>query len=477
MLLKNATIVDGTGNTKYVSDIRIEDNLITEIGPNLNGDGQIDCAGKVITPGFFDIHTHYDAELLNNADLTASTNAGVSHIIVGNCGVGVYPCSDLNANLIADLLEGVEDIPRYNNLSIGLKSFKEYLSYLNSKTNIRVDSFLPYSCVRSYVLGNRSQQQVILRDTEQEQITNILEEALTNGALGISISLSTRHKTSKGLISPSFYSSDQELDIILSLLSKHKKTLQYVSDLNSGEVEINNLYNKVKHLDCKVLLTLQIPNDVEYHKSLFYIWKKKFKNRIMAQIHPRANAVIYGINLPYDIRSPGTVDYSNLYQIDDDFDYEPNLSVSDICRSLHIGEQEYVLNNKHKLFYKTNFNYYHKSLSNVKQMLSDNEVLVGLTDAGAHQAKMLDSSALLWMIRHYANDFSIEYLVNKCTKHNTDFFNMDNLHTITPGAPADLNLLDLDNLVIGLPQLKNNGYLKFVQEISGLSRPNGFIKI
>ena len=452
MLLKNATIIDGTGNPKYISDIRIENNVITEIGVNLVDKKVIDCTGKIVTPGFFDIHTHYDAELLGNADLSPSTKAGVSHIIIGNCGVGVYPLNEKNYDIILDLLEGVEDISR----SISerckpnqFRNFKEYYRFINNRSSVTVDSFLAYSCVRSSVLGNNSQiQNYIPRMTEIDEITNIINDALANGALGVSLSKSVAHKSIKGLNSPSFFSTEAEIHLILNLLRQNNKILQLVSDLHNGENDLKYWADKAKLYNIRILLSIQMNNKTNPEDSLFVMWKNKYKKYLDVQVHSRSNSIILGNDLFYNIHNKKNIDYKMLFRMSNNFNYTPKYE--DSAYYCSNGDIDTYLNNclnddPNCLFYYATLNYPNYSLDGVKLMLSDTNTLSGLSDAGAHQA-------------------------NKITYKNAEYFKIFNLHKLELGFPADINIIDPSELHISNIFVTKKDNIKLEQNIFGLHR-------
>ena len=161
-LLRAGTVIDGTGRDPIDADIAITGNRIAAIAAKIPGAGteEIDARGKLVTPGFVDIHTHYDAQAVWDSHLTPSSLHGVTTAVIGNCGVGFAPCKPADREKLVELMEGVEDIPgavMHEGLQWEWESFPDYLNALERRPrDIDICALLPHAAVRVFVMGERA---------------------------------------------------------------------------------------------------------------------------------------------------------------------------------------------------------------------------------------------------------------------------------------------------------------------------------
>src|SRR5210317_1993827 len=199
LIIKNGLIYDGKGSNPYKADLAISNEKIVGIG-DIQGDAKeiINAEGKIVTPGFVDIHTHYDGQVTWDPYLRPSTYHGVTTVVMGNCGVGFSPCKPDQRDWLIGLMEGVEDIPGAA-LAEGIdwewESFPEYLDALERKQRtIDVATQVPHGAIRAYVMGERCNTQDDLpTDTELQQMQALVREGIEAGALGFSSSRTWLH--------------------------------------------------------------------------------------------------------------------------------------------------------------------------------------------------------------------------------------------------------------------------------------------
>jgi N-acyl-D-aspartate/D-glutamate deacylase len=216
LIVRNGTVVDGTGAAPFAADVAIKDGVIVAVG-QVEGSAikEIDAAGKLVTPGFVDIHTHYDGQAVWDSHLAPSSLHGVTTVVMGNCGVGFAPCRPQDRDKLIELMEGVEDIPgavMHEGLEWTWESFPQYLDALEKKPrDIDVCALLPHSAVRVNVMGDRAVAFEPATPDDIAKMRAITKEAVEAGAFGVSTSRTTSHKTLAGDYIPTLRVYEDEL--------------------------------------------------------------------------------------------------------------------------------------------------------------------------------------------------------------------------------------------------------------------------
>ncbi len=215
--IKGGTIVDGTGGRSYTADVGVRDGQIVEIGTITESAQQlIDADGAIVTPGWVDVHTHYDGQVTWDDVLEPSASNGVTTLVMGNCGVGFAPVRPADHDALIDLMEGVEDIPG-SALSVGMpwgkwETFGEYLDLLDQGSYaIDIGAQIPHGAVRFYVMGERGAANEDATEVDLAAMTSIIEESLAAGAVGFSTSRTIGHKAKSGRPVPGTYAAEEEL--------------------------------------------------------------------------------------------------------------------------------------------------------------------------------------------------------------------------------------------------------------------------
>jgi N-acyl-D-amino-acid deacylase len=218
LIVRGGVVVDGTGAPRRVADIAIRDGRIVEVGPAIDGDAveTIDASGLVVTPGFVDIHTHYDGQATWDELLEPTSGHGVTTVVMGNCGVGFAPVRPGQEEWLVQLMEGVEDIPGtalHEGITWGWESFPEYLDTLESRRySMDIAAYVGHGPVRAYVMGERGARNEPATPEDIAEMGRLVSEAIAAGAIGFSTSRTLNHRARDGEPVPGTFAAMDELD-------------------------------------------------------------------------------------------------------------------------------------------------------------------------------------------------------------------------------------------------------------------------
>jgi len=194
LLIRNGEVYDGTGAAPVKQDIAVTDGVIVKVAAAIPGTATrvIDAAGKIVTPGFVDVHTHHDGQATWDSHMNPSSNLGTPTVVMGNCGVGFAPCREQDHEVLVQLMEGVEEIPgtaMNEGLPWNWESFPEYLDALEEKPrDIDIAALLPHGPLRVFVMGERAVNREAATADDIAQMKQLIEESMKAGAMGFSTS-------------------------------------------------------------------------------------------------------------------------------------------------------------------------------------------------------------------------------------------------------------------------------------------------
>ena len=519
LIIRNGTVFDGSGAPGRVSDILIKDGLIKKVG-NLDDSYQskkeIDASGYIVTPGFVDIHTHYDGQATWDNYLSPSSWHGVTTALMGNCGVGFAPVRDDDHDKLISLMEGVEDIPEVV-LTEGLdwqwNTFSDYLNVLQNRSfDMDIGAQIPHGALRLYVMGQRGSDREVATEDDIKEMAKISAEAIEAGAIGFTTSRTIFHKTSKGELVPSFDAAGNELIKIAEEIGKTGKgVLQLVSDFLGGYEEFKMLEEMVKVSGRPLSITLAQTDGTKYGYKDLLRWIETSANNgfpIRAQAAGRPIGLMLGLNLtlnPFsghpsyikishlslderveimkseDFRNKilnenGSSDnglvksilrnMDNIYLLDKIPDYEPlkETSIGAMAEKSKKEINEFIYDillrdNGNTLLYYPIGNYLDYSLEASLEMIKSEHSLLGLGDGGAHCATICDASFTTHMLTFWGRDrtrgekLELPWIIKSYTQDNALAIGLKDRGVISEGMKADINIIDFDNLTLYSPEL------------------------
>jgi len=516
LIIRNGTIVDGLGGEPYVGDVAVAGGVIVALG-TVDGDAarEVDATGLLVTPGFVDLHTHYDGQAIWSDRMTPSSAHGVTTAVMGNCGVGFAPCRPDDHDTLVDLMAGVEDIPGVvmtDGLPWTWETFPEFLDALDARPrDIDVAAFLPHSPLRVYVMGQRGVDREAATAEDLSQMRKLAAEAVEVGALGFASSRLTLHKSESGQPIPSFNAGREEIEAIArGVEDAGGGLIQFVPDLVAGDYgpALETVFGVAADVGLPVTFTLAVGNagDPFYVDGLDLVEKANAAGGdVSAQIFPRPIGLMIGLELsgnPFvlypsyrelahlplaervaEMRKPEVREriladqpasdghplmfaaqaWEWMFPIGDPPNYEPPRSESIASRARARGvsplEEAYdrVLDDEGRaMLLITLANFRDGSLDTVAELMTRDDVVLGLGDGGAHYGMICDASFPTYMLAHWARDrpagrLSVANAVRELTSVPARVAGLSDRGRIAVGYKADLNVVDHAALTLHAP--------------------------
>lgn len=516
LVIRNGSILDGTGREAFTGDVAVKDGRIVAVGA-FSGEAieTVDATGLTLTPGFIDVHTHYDGQLIWSEHLSPSSGHGVTTVVTGNCGVGFAPCKPEDHTRLIKLLEGVEDMPEVvlaEGLTWDWETFPEYVEALKRRQHdIDFAVMLPHAAVRMYVMGERAVDKAIATPEDLVRMREIAREAVAAGAIGFGTSRNIIHTTLAGDIIPTAHSPEEE----------YKALAEGMREAGGGAIQaILNLATPKPDLAMFKRVADSVGSPLSF--SLFQTaapeadWRETIAMTraanddlpgVTAQVFARPVGVLLGLEASYHpfsahpayeaiahlplaervakMRDPRVREailtdqpsakgmvffqvarlFDKIYRLGEPPCYEPDpeTSVAAVARATGRTPDEvaydWLLEQDGKaLLFQAAANFEDKNLEAVREMLGHPNAVPALGDGGAHYGMICDSTYTTFLLTWWGRDrpkgrLAMTEIVRLMTTRPAEMLGLKDRGRIAVGQKADLNLIDLDALALHAPRM------------------------
>jgi N-acyl-D-amino-acid deacylase len=516
LVIRNGSVVDGSGAPARTADVAIDGERVTAVGRvEEKGRREIDAAGRLVTPGFVDIHTHYDGQVTWDPEVTPSSWHGVTTIVMGNCGVGFAPASPTKREWLIQLMEGVEDIPGTaldEGMTWNWETFPEYLDEIERMARVLdVSALVPHGAVRAYVMGERGGANAEATTDEIELMAKLVQEAVEAGAAGFSTTRTILHRAKDGeLAEGTLASADELIAIGRGMGRAGAGVFEMASDMFDADAEFAWMTTVARESGRPVTFNcLQDDIRPEHWRRLIELADAAAAEgaRIVPQVAGRPACILLGwdttanpfvfhtawqeiAGLPREerrarLRTPEvreamlaenpqlegiaaflTSSYHKLFPLGDPPEYEPAPSESLQAVAAREGTTPQALAYDHMLsqdgqglLYLPLLGYAHGDFGALHEMLVHPSTVLGLGDGGAHCGILCDASLPSYMLSHWVRDRSrgerlgLEQAVHLQTRRTAALYGFDDRGLLAPGYLADVNVIDFDALAIEAPEI------------------------
>ena len=532
LVVRSGQLIDGTGAAPRTADVAVQGGKIVQVGQVAGrGSEEISADGAIVTPGFVDIHTHYDGQVTWANRLNPSSHHGVTTVVMGNCGVGFAPVRPNDHQMLIELMEGVEDIPGailHEGLTWDWETFPEYMEVLAGRQfDMDVGAQIPHAALRVYVMGQRGADREPATPDEVAEMRRIVAEAVSAGALGVTTSRSLNHRTSRGAPTPSLKAEyDELLGLAVGLKDAGRGVFEMISDLDDldeefeffrgmvaesgrpmsislaqglnecswrdvlGKIEQANadglvMRGQVAPRPIGILMSLTSTiNPFMTHAAYKEIAGLPVRERIQAMRDPaRRAAILAGEPNPRFVMPQKMDEGRKVWLLGETPDYEPSPETSMAALAAAAGRDvwDYIYdrlieNEGRNIFYSPFANYEDFNLDCCREMILHENTVMGLGDGGAHVSTICDASFITTLFTHWGRDrvrgerIDLPTLVKNQTRDTARAVGLYDRGVVQPGMKADLNVIDFDNLNQGAPVIVQDlpaGGSRFEQKTSG----------
>jgi N-acyl-D-aspartate/D-glutamate deacylase len=519
LIIRGGTVADGTGAPFFEGDVAVKDGKIAAVGGKISAKGkeEVDAKGMLVTPGFVDIHTHYDGQATWEERLIPSSWHGVTTTMFGNCGVGFAPVRKSDHQGLIDLMEGVEDIPGtalHEGLKWDWETFPQYLDALDRRRHdMDICAQIPHASLRVYVMGKRALDLEPATEKDIAEMRRLVAEGTRAGALGFTTSRSLNHVSSKGDPTPTLKAAEEELiGLAMGLKDAGRGVIELTANFGpktrSADLAMCRRIMKASGRPLSITITQQHSDPDNWREMLACLDTAAAEGSEMrAQIAPRSIGSMFGLRLsrhqfsyhpsfkaiagkplaekvaimhdpsfrarllseqpehhtPRLVQRASNFDYT--FRLGRPMEYEPakDQSVSAIAkREGKTGEEvsyDLLLEDEgNALIYAPNNNYAAYNLDHVQDLITHPRTCLGLSDGGAHVGYITDSGFPTFTLTFWGRDrkqgrIELPWLIRWLTGATADLAGLHDRGRLKPGLRADINVIDYDRLKLTYPYL------------------------
>ncbi len=531
LVILGGTILDGTGAPGFTGDVAVHDGLVVAVGA-VGGSAtrEIDAAGMIVTPGFIDVHTHYDGQLTWSEEASPSSGHGVTTVVLGNCGVGFAPCRPADRHRLVQLLEGVEDIPEIvmtEGLPWDWETFPDFIAALRRRRHdIDYAVQLPHAAVRVFVMGERAVDREQATDTDLAAMREIARAAVEAGALGIGTSRSIFHKSPDGSIIPTAHAAQRELlTLALGMRDAGGGSIQAILSVEDTIGDFDLVRQVAAETDSPMSYTLVQARDGRWRQLLARTAAANLDGPpVTGQVLPRPVGMLLGLSVSFNpflakpayariahlplaervalMRTPEVREailadtaadlplpgysfsrwFEMMFVFGDPPNYEPPREDNVLVRAQAAGvapdEIVYDLlleDEGRSLLLVTIGNYADGSLEPVREMLQAPHTVPGLGDGGAHYGMICDSTYPTFMLTYWARDraggrIPLPEVIASLTSRPAAMLGLTDRGRLQIGSRANVNVIDFEHLRLHAPRVIADlpgGGRRIVQDADG----------
>ena len=517
VVIRGGNVVDGTGEVPYQADIAIDGDRISEIGVvNEQGREEIQADGLNVSPGFIDLHTHLDAQIGWDPQVTSVSWHGVTTALLGNCGVTFAPCKETDREFLAGMMETVEDIPKdaiLHGLPWNWESYGGYLDAIEALgPSINICGLVGHCATRFYVMGERAVEEPATAD-EIRQIAELAGQSVKEGAVGFSTNRLPGHRLPDGRSIPGTFAHRDELRAVAKAVGAYGGFMQTVSDFrefdeemeliadearssrgalfsSAAEIGIERLNEKVMAMRAEGLnvTSVTVPRSgggvgglatnnffrtpawmelrqFDFDGRLKAIRDADYRQRLIAEVKEQGQPVLDGTKRWFWMGDGERPCYTqalddSLYAMAQAADEHP------VETWLRITDET----NGKALFHMRGFNV---NLDSLEELITTEWAMPGLGDAGAHVSQMIDSGWSTFILSHWHRDsgvYSLEEAVRRISAVPAGVLGLEDRGVLAVGKRADVNVFDISRLEERMPEIVNDfpfGAPRFIQRAAG----------
>jgi N-acyl-D-amino-acid deacylase len=529
LVIRSGNLVDGTGAPPRVADVAVDGDRVVAVGAvEARGRREIDADGRLVTPGFVDIHTHLDAQIAWDPIGSSSCWHGVTSVVLGNCGVTFAPCKPADRGFLAQMMESVEDIPAAainDGLPWDWETYGEYLdSVERMPKGLNTGGMVGHCAVRIHAMGERALDEAPASDADVEAMCALVAEAIDAGALGFSTSRTSLHRVPDGRVVPGTLADARELIEIGRVMGDRRRGV-FESAPALGERGADGerrtrpevaLLGEISRLTGRpatfgLSQTKKVPG-IEVDALAEVEAQNAAGARLRPQTTARGIGLLFGLvhRTPFDgspawrelrslplaerlavVREPErrralvaaadglpTIPPTELFVLPEgdaryDLGAEDTLAAHAARRDVTVAEAFLALCDERDGRVIVNWPFLNDDLDAVETMLRHPASVLGLADAGAHVGMIMDSSQPTFFLTYWVRDrqlVPIGEAIRRLTSDTADLFGIADRGVVRPGAFADLNVIDLDGMRLPQPEYVHdfpNGAGRYIQQATG----------